>query len=368
MTFTDEQLARLWLQCAPMGAWNRLNALKEEWGSALGVWQHFTSAFYEQLGHETFSLLADSRAVRCGPVIRALEGLNAQAVFYGEPGYPASLLPIENPPDVLFVRGALPPPDTPAIAIVGSRRATRYGFAQARRIARELAERGVTVVSGLARGIDAASHLGALEGKGRTIAVLGSGVGNLYPPENKELAQRILQEGGAIVSELAPDSPPFPYHFPVRNRIISGLSAGVLLIEAQQKSGTHFTVDYALNQGREVFALPGNVDAPGSELPLMLLRDGAQICTCAGDIFSRMGWEAKPPEQSSFLSDPQQDEDPDDPALPILKALALEEKTLEELIEETGKSAGELSAQLTLLEISGKIERRAGRAYALAPS
>ena len=359
MNFTDEKLARIWLQCAPMGAWNRLDALGQEWGGALNVWRQFTPALYETLGHENFAVLADSRAVRCGPVLRALEALNAKALFLGDGDYPASLATIENPPDVLFMRGSLPPPDTPVIAIVGSRRATRYGFSQARRIARELAEKGVTIVSGLARGIDAAAHWGALDAHGRTVAVLGSGVGNLYPPENKELAERILAEGGAIVSELAPDAPPFPYHFPVRNRIISGLSDGVLLIEAQRKSGPHFTVDYALAQGREVFALPGNVDAPGSELPLALLKEGAAICTCGQDILSHMGWEEKPPEQNSFLLKEEDEQDP------ILRALAMEEKTLEELIAETGLSASELGTQLTLLEISGKIERRAGRAYAL---
>ncbi|MCR4886676.1 MAG: DNA-protecting protein DprA, partial [Clostridiales bacterium] len=219
------------------------------------------------------------------------------------------------------------------------------------------------IISGLARGIDAAAHLGALDAHGRTVAVLGSGVGNLYPPENRELAERILAEGGAIVSELAPDAPPLPYHFPVRNRIISGLSQGVLLVEAQQKSGTHFTVDYALSQGREVFALPGNVDAPGSELPLALLKEGANLCTCGSDILCRMGWEEKAPLQNSFLPDHEEKEKD-----PVLRALALEEKTLEELIAETGLTASELGTQLTLLEISGKIERRAGRAYALCRS
>ena len=364
MELTNGQLARIWLQCAPMGAWNRLNQLKEQYGGPLGVWANFTPEVYSLLGPECFSFLADSRAVRCAPTLRLLEELGAVPVFRGETGYPASLLPIDDPPDVLFVRGALPPPDTPAVAIVGSRRATRYGFTQARRIARELAEKGVTIVSGLARGIDAAAHWGALDAHGRTVAVLGSGVGVIYPPENKELAARILAEGGAIVSELAPDAQPLPYHFPVRNRIIAGLSDGLLLIEAQQKSGTHSTVNYALNQGKEVFALPGNVDAPGSELPLMLLKDGAALCTCGGDILDRMGWNAKPPEQASFLSE-EPGSDDENESDPILRALALEEKTLEELIEETGLSAGELGTQLTLLEISGKVERRAGRAYAL---
>ena len=117
MEFTDEQLARIWLQCAPMGAWNRLDALGQEWGGALNVWRQFTPALYETLGHENFALLADSRAVRCGPVLRALEALNAKALFLGSEDYPTSLMPIENPPDVLFMRGSLPPPETPARAL-----------------------------------------------------------------------------------------------------------------------------------------------------------------------------------------------------------------------------------------------------------
>ena len=365
---SDEQLARIWLQCAPMGAWNRLAALREQWGGALEVWKHFTPEVYSLLGPENFSLLADSRAVRCGPALRQLKALNAEPLFLGSPGYPAPLAAIANPPDVLFAMGQLPSLKR-AVAIVGSRRATRYGLSQARRIARDLAAQGVTIISGLARGIDAAAHLGALDAHGRTVAVLGSGLGNVYPPENQDLARRIVLEGGALVSELAPDAPPFPYHFPVRNRIISGLSSAVLLIEAQLKSGTHATIDYALDQGRDVFALPGNVDAPGSELPLKLLKEGAGLCACAGDILTLMNWQDQPPEQASFLLDT-----PPSPALPpdasspdaqILRALAMEEKTLEELIAETGMSAGELGTQLTLLEISGKIERRAGRAYAL---
>lgn len=346
-----------------MGAWNRLQGLKEKWGSALEVWKRFTPEVYELLGPENFSFLADSRAVRCGPALRQLEALNAYPLFFGEENYPEALAAIQNPPDVLFVRGEMPPLEK-AVAIVGSRRATRYGLSQARRIARELAQQGVTIISGLARGIDAAAHWGALDANGKTAAVLGSGVGNVYPPENAELAERILSQGGAILSELAPSAPPFPYHFPVRNRIISGLAAATLLIEAPFKSGTHATIEYALSQGREVFALPGNVDAPGSELPLQLLKEGACLCTCGQDVLSHMGWLDKPPEQASFLENAE-NLDPDDPAAPILKALAMEEKTLEELIEETGMSAGDLGTQLTLLEISGKVERRAGRAYAL---
>ena len=359
---SKEQLARLWLQCAPMNAWNRVAALKRRYGSALGVWEDFTPAHYDFLGPEAFSYLADTRANRCAQILLALDETGAYPVFRGEPGYPAPLLPIDHPPDVLFVRGTLPKPGARAVAVVGARACTRYGLNQARLISKGLAQAGVCVVSGLARGIDGAAHQGALDGGGPTVAVLGSGVNRVYPPENKELAQRILAGGGAILSELHPLAPPLAHHFPVRNRIIAGLSNALLLIEARQKSGTHTTVQYALDQGKEVFALPGNVDAPGSELPLLLLKEGAGLCTCAGDILAQMGWGESPPRQESFLppgTDAGEESDP------ILKALALEEKTMEELIRETGLSAGDLGAQLTLLEISGKIERRAGRAYAL---
>lgn len=361
MAYTKEQLARIWLQCAPMAAWTRLRAWQEQLGGPEQMWDLFSPDFHALLGDDVYASLADSREESCRTILRQLEALGARPLFLGDPDYPEMLSHVDKPPDVLFCRGDLPPQGTPAVAIVGSRASTRYGSSNARRIARELAEMGVTVVSGLARGIDAAAHSGALDGGGRTIAVLGCGVGRIYPSENRELYQRILDGGGAIVSELAPDAEPLPYHFPVRNRIISGLSDAVLLIEARMKSGTHTTIDDALRQGREVFALPGNVDAPGSELPLMLLREGARICTCARDLIGDMGWQEKQPAQETFLDAPRPAEEAD----PILRALALEEKTLEELIAETGLSAGELGTKLTLLEINGKIERRAGRAYAL---
>ena len=359
MDYSKEQLARIWLQCLPMGAWNKRDALIRSFGGAESVWDHFTPALYERLGPEAFAFLADTRASRCANTLRLLDALGARAVFRGGAGYPALLNAVEDAPDVLFVLGTLPGDDMPAVAIVGSRRSTRYGTAQARRIAGELADAGAAVISGLARGIDAAAHLGALDRRGPTVAVLGSGLAHIYPPENKDLFARIVGEGGAVVSELNPDFTPLPFHFPVRNRIISGLAHALLLIEAQEKSGTHSTVNHALDQGREVFALPGNVDAPGSELPLKLLKDGANICTCGEDILAAMGWRRSPPMQTTLFAPDAEENDP------VLRALSMEEKTLEELIEETGLSAQDLGTQLTLLELGGRVERRAGRAYAL---
>lgn len=360
MDYSKEQLARIWLQSAPMNGWNKLAALKRKLGGALGVWEQFTPALYDFLGPQLFSELADRRMKRCGDVLGLLSQCGARAVFFGDVDYPALLAPIDDPPDVLFLRGTLPPGGTPAVAVVGSRSCTRYGQAQAGRIAGELGSAGVCVVSGLARGIDAAAHQGALRASGPTVAVLGCGIAQCYPPENKPLFQQILSSGGAVLSELHPAAPPLPYHFPVRNRIIAGLAQALLLIEAREKSGTHSTVHYALSQGREVFALPGNVDAPGSELPLRLLKEGAGLCTCGEDILSAMGWQPAAARQQSLFD--ARDDMPDQD--PILRALAMEEKTLEELIAETGLSAGELGTQLTMLELNGQIERRAGRAYA----
>ncbi|MBQ9264132.1 MAG: DNA-processing protein DprA [Clostridia bacterium] len=202
MEYTKEQLSRIWMQCAPMGAWNKLREWTKHLGGPEQVWDLFNPDFYPMLDENAYAYLADSRASRCAQTLYQLKALNAIPLFLGDVHYPALLSHISDPPDVLFCQGKLPPDSAPAIAIVGSRSATRYGLSQARRIGRELAQKGVTVISGLARGIDAAAHEGALEGGGRTIAVLGSGIGDIYPPENKNLAARIVNSGGAILSEI----------------------------------------------------------------------------------------------------------------------------------------------------------------------
>lgn len=361
MQYTKAQLARIWLRCAPLNAWRRLDKLKEKLGTAENVWDAFTPVYYHEVGPEYFALLADLRANRLAPVLSAMEAFQVHAVFLGDEDYPPLLAQIPDPPDVLFVQGRLPLHKLhKAVGIVGSRRTSRYGSSQARKIAGELAGHDVCIISGLALGIDTAAHEGTLKAGGCTIGVLGCGHGHFYPAENRELAKQMIQSGGAVISEFPPDTPGLPFQFPVRNRIISGLSHALLLIEAAEKSGTHSTVNHALSQGREVFALPGNVDSPGSALPLKLLKEGASICTCGEDIIAAMGWASRQPLQVSLLEG-----DPDAENDVILSALQVEEKSLEELIDITGLSAQELSMQLTLLELNGRVERRAGRAYAL---
>ncbi len=199
-----------------------------------------------------------------------------EIVLRSTENYPRPLQEITDPPGVLFVRGRFAPQDALAIAVVGSRHASHYGLAQAERLASALARAGLTVVSGLARGIDAAAHRGALAAGGRTIAVLGSGVCNIYPPEHASLAEEVIA-AGALVSENAPASEPFSGAFPQRNRLISGMSLGVLVVEASLKSGALITARHAMEQGREVFAVPGRIDSRTSQGCHRLIRDGAKL-------------------------------------------------------------------------------------------
>ncbi|MCH7990123.1 MAG: DNA-protecting protein DprA, partial [Planctomycetes bacterium] len=202
--------------------------------------------------------------------------------------YPPMLAEICDAPNILYCRGSLKPQDQLAVAIVGSRRCTLYGNQQAERLAKTLATAGMTIISGLARGIDAAAHRGALEANGRTIAVAATGLATVYPPEHRDLAEEIVKQG-AIVSESALGQQPKPGLFPQRNRIISGLSLGVIIVEASQKSGALHTARHAMEQGREVFALPGRIDSPASRGCHDLIRDGVTLVRDADDVLQELG-------------------------------------------------------------------------------
>ncbi len=210
-----------------------------------------------------------------------------------QPAYPRLLREIHDPPPVLFVRGALEPQDGLALAIVGSRHATRYGIAQAEGLARELANAGMTVVSGLARGVDAAAHRGALAAGGRTVAVVAGGLLQIYPSEHRGLADRVCEQG-AVVSESPLTARPSARVFPQRNRIISGLCLGVCVVEAADRSGALITAHHAMEQGREVFAVPGRIDSRQSRGPNRLIRDGARLVRSAQDVLDELGPLAEP--------------------------------------------------------------------------
>ncbi|PIP19915.1 MAG: DNA-protecting protein DprA [Candidatus Omnitrophica bacterium CG08_land_8_20_14_0_20_41_16] len=209
--------------------------------------------------------------------------LGLKIITQDDAGYPENLKNIYDPPIVLYVKGELKTEDKLSMAIVGSRRASYYGLSSAEKFAYELSEKGFTIVSGMARGIDTYAHRGALKAGGRTIAIMGSGFNHIYPPENKKLAEETAKNG-AVISEFPCDAKPLPQNFPQRNRVISGLSLGVLVVEAARNSGALITADFALEQGRDVFSLPGKVDSKTSFGTNGLIKQGAKLVSCAEDI------------------------------------------------------------------------------------
>ena len=239
-------------------------------------------------GSRTFATVGD----RAAAAIRRATAGGITALTWSDPAYPAALAAIADPPFVLWTRGVAAALERPAVAMVGSRAASPYGLAVAERLAADLAARGIVVVSGLARGVDSAAHRGALAGGGSTIAVLGSGADVIYPPEHASLARDIAATG-LVISELVPGTPPLKPFFPLRNRIISGLSRAVVVIEAGEKSGSLITARSALDQGRDVLAVPGNVLSGRNRGAHALLRDGAKIVEDADDILEELGMTGK---------------------------------------------------------------------------
>ena len=327
-----------------------------------------------------------------------LERLGIRLISCHDDAYPARLRTIPDPPPVLFVHGTLLALDQRAIAIVGSRRASPYGRQVAAELAAGLAQRGITIVSGMALGADAAAHEGCLRAGGRTIAVLGGGVDIIYPPEHAALYARIAA-AGAVISEAPPGSPPTKMSFPIRNRLISGLSLGVVVVEAPEKSGALITADHALEQGREVFAVPGSVNSVQSRGSHRLLREGAKLVESVDDILEDLDWQlaAKP---ATPLSGPSWDLDapattprrprttatpapalspppapttqpPPAASLPVLapeEALVLNllsttARHVDQLIEASSLSPAQINASLLMLELKGYVQRRPGNQY-----
>ncbi|MEM6912039.1 MAG: DNA-processing protein DprA [Verrucomicrobiota bacterium] len=241
------------------------------------------------IGPELASQLLDwRRLTRYEEELALAEKIGARLIFQEDSEYPSRLRTIHDPPLLLYLWGQILPVDDQALAIIGSRRSSHYGREVTTRFARELGRAGLTIVSGLARGIDTAAHQGALAGGGRTLAVLGSGLQELYPTENRELADRIA-ENGAVLSEFPLRMPPSKQTFPMRNRVVSGLSQGILVTEAARKSGAMITVGQAAEQGRDLYAIPGNIDRPSSSGCNQLLQEGAVLCTSPEDILNDFG-------------------------------------------------------------------------------
>lgn len=290
----------------------------------------------------------------------------AEFITQDDPRFPDRLKNIPYPPPYLFVRGALEPEDAQAVALVGTRAASYYGLKTCRRLSGALAARGWRVVSGLARGVDTAAHQGALENNGRTLAVLGCGLDVVYPPENKKLYQQIPAQG-ALISEFPLGAPPEAKNFPIRNRLISGLSWAVVVVEAGDKSGTHITVQYALDQGREVLAVPGPVDSPNSIGPHRLIQQGAKLVHEVGDILQELPRVAgaRPTARPAGVTEAPPPSLPEDPLLPLLGSDPVQ---LEELVQASHLPAAQVLSRLTVLELQGLIRELPGKCFVLENS
>lgn len=291
---------------------------------------------------------ADVLRARARAALARAQSARLAPVGRDEASYPVALTTIVDPPPVLWTRGSVGVLNAPAVAIVGARAASPYGLSVAERLASDLASAGIVVVSGMARGVDSAAHRGALAAGGRTIAVLGSGVDVVYPPEHAGLAGDIAASG-AVISELVPGTPPLPQFFPLRNRIISGLCRAIVVIEAGAKSGSLITAKMALEQGRDVLAVPGNVLSGRNRGAHGLLRDGAKIVESADDILEELGMPAALPKAGRPAADP------------VLAALTPGEPSdLDVISERTGLSPTRLLPRLFELELRGAVARVGG--------
>jgi DNA processing protein len=281
-----------------------------------------------------------------------LEGPDCHLLTITEPRYPQSLLTIHDPPCVLYVRGRIEFLNAPAFAIVGSRNATTQGMRDAEAFALALSQAGFCIVSGLALGIDASAHRGGLAGAGSSIAVMGTGPDRIYPKRNHALAHA-LAEKGCLVSEFPLGTAPLPENFPRRNRLISGLARGVLVVEAGLPSGSLTTAKYALDQARDVFAIPGSIHSPLTKGCHWLIKEGAKLVESASDVLEELGCAAP---KASAKSDADEDEAVD----PLLDAMGFAPISMDQIAERTGLGAAKLAAQLSRLEIEGRVAALAG--------
>ncbi|MBI5187706.1 MAG: DNA-protecting protein DprA, partial [Nitrospirae bacterium] len=292
---------------------------------------------------------------------RVLEKKGIRVIGFGEPSYPEMLREIEDAPIVIYTKGDIQPEDRYSIAIVGSRKPTPYGTSVTEKISEELASMGFTIVSGMARGIDALSHIGALRSGGRSIAVLGSGLDVPYPPENKGLMNKII-DSGCVVSEFPPRTPPNRENFPRRNRLISGLSLGVLVIEATSDSGSLITAKCAVEQNREVFAIPGNITSPNSEGTNELIKRGAKLVQKTDDIVEELASVLK-----GFIKckDKARIEVTDEERN-ICNVLTGEPKHIDIISRESGMPASRVLGILLSLELKGVAKQTAGKKFYLS--
>ncbi|MFQ5407847.1 MAG: DNA-processing protein DprA [Anaerolineales bacterium] len=340
----------------------KLRALIHHFGDLGAAWRAGEAALREcGLDRRAIrSVLAAREQVDLARVMGQLEAAGVQVLTWDDADYPTRLRNVLDAPPVLYVHGGLEPADEWAVAIVGTRNASVYGREVTHTLAHALGRAGVTIVSGLARGIDRVAHVAALEAGGRTIAVLGSGVDRVYPAEHKQLAKAI-RESGAVVSDYALGTPPEARNFPPRNRIISGLSLAVVIVEAGERSGALITAEYAADQGREVFAVPGSILSKRSRGTNRLIRDGVRPVLSAEDILEELNMQLVAEHKVARAELPANRTE-----AAIMEHLGAEPLHVDELTVLTSLPVSEVSSTLALLELKGRVRQVGGMHYVLA--
>ena len=331
------------------------SALKASAASLAGV-RGMTPAVIEGIRNNQWQRFADEEC-------RRLEASSARLVNYLSREYPKSLFEIPDPPPFLYIKGEMRSCEL-SIAIVGSRRATSYGLMTTAKLAEALASHGVCVVSGLARGVDTAAHKSALQAGGRSIGVLGCGVDKIYPPENRSLFEEMALKG-CLVSEFPLGALPLAENFPRRNRIISGLSSGVLVVEAAEKSGSLITAQYALEHGRDVFAVPGNISFATSRGCNRLIKQGAKLVDCVEDILEELPAYAREAADGPLFHPPPRTFALTPKEAAIYELLARSPLHIDDIISQTELTAGEVSSMLLHLELKGAVTPLPGTHYAV---
>ncbi|MDO8811838.1 MAG: DNA-processing protein DprA [Gallionella sp.] len=297
------------------------------------------------------------------PALSWLEDGNNHIVTLADSDYPQALLNITDPPLLLYVKGRLDLLNRSALAVVGSRNATPQGINNSEAFAKALSDAGLCIISGMAHGIDAAAHRGALRGTGGSIGVVGTGLDKVYPSANRDLAHALAQQG-ALISEFPLGTPPLAANFPRRNRIISGMCAGSLVVEASLQSGSLITARLALEQGRDVFAIPGSIHAPQSKGCHALLKQGAKLVETAQDILEELGGLIVAPARDTDMQEPAiQGADTQDPNSALLGHLGFDPTDLDTLGKRSGLTVAELSAMLLMFELEGRISALPGGLY-----
>jgi len=347
-----------------IASWLRLSLLP---GVSVGAQRELLAAFGTPQGVLAASPESISKAVRDERVARLIaagpdatllaatldwiERDGNHLITLGDPSYPPALLQIHDPPTVLYARGDIERLVAPALAIVGSRNATPQGMRDAHAFASALSGAGLAIVSGLALGIDSAAHRGGLAGAGSSVAILGTGADRIYPPRNRTLGEELAARG-CLLTEFPLGTAPLPGNFPRRNRLISGLARGVLIVEAAVRSGSLSTARFALEQGREVFAVPGSIHAPHSKGCHWLIKEGAKLVEQADDVLMELGLAPARNRHGGRAAPRERD--------PVLAAIGYVAASIDEIAERTGLDAATLAALLSRLEIEGRVEALAG--------